>query len=157
MELAVKQGMHGHGTFAGERIRSGQRILRFTGPLLRYQDTTVDTLALQIGPDLYIGASGGPDDFVNHSCDPNAGIRISGTTAELYAIRDIAAGEEIFFDYSTIIDEDDFTMSCLCGTPGCRGKIADGKYLPENVWQKYETLGILPEYVRKSREKVLRG
>jgi hypothetical protein len=156
MELTVKQGRHGQGTFAAEPIRSGQRILRFTGPLLRYKDTSNDTLALQIGPDLYIGASGGPDDFVNHSCDPNAGIRIDGTTAELFAIRDIAAGEEIFFDYSTIIDEDDFTMSCLCGTPGCRRTIADGKYLPEKVWQRYESLGILPEYVRRSRGQVRR-
>lgn len=156
MELDVKQGTHGRGTFAAEPIRSGQRILRFTGPFLRYKDTSDQTLALQIGRDLYIGASGGPDDFVNHSCDPNAGIRIDGTTAELFAIRDIAVGEEIFFDYSTIIDEDDFTMSCLCGTPGCRRTISDGKYLPEKVWQRYERLGILPEYVRKSREQIRR-
>ncbi len=32
------------------------------GPLLRYSDTSADTLALQIGPDLYIGASGEADD-----------------------------------------------------------------------------------------------
>jgi SET domain-containing protein len=156
MELEIKKGAHGRGTFAVEPITRGQRILRFSGPFLRYKDTSVDTLALQIGPDLYIGASGGPDDFVNHSCDPNAGMKIQGTTAELFAIRDIAPGEEIFFDYSTIIDEDDFTMTCLCGSPGCRGKIADGKYLPEDVWKRYEGLGILPEYVRKSREKGLR-
>ena len=156
MKLEVKQGAYGQGTYAGEPMRSGQLILRFTGPFLRYKDTSVDTLALQIGPDLYIGESGGPDDFVNHSCDPNAGIRISGTTVELFAIRDIAVGEEIFFDYSTIMDEDDFTMNCLCGSPGCRKKIADGKYLPEDVWRKYEALGILPEYVRRSREETPR-
>lgn len=152
-KLVVKQGTHGRGTFTEEPIAAGEFIVRFTGPLLRYAETTRDTLALQIGPDLYIGASGGPDDFINHSCDPNAGIRIEGTTAELFAIRGIAAGEEILFDYSTIFDEDDFTMTCLCGSPGCRKLIADGKYLPEEVWRKYAGLGVIPEYVRQSRSR----
>ncbi len=151
MKLVVRRGTHGRGTFTEEPIRSGELILGFSGPLLRYKDTTAQTLALQIGPDLYIGASGGPDDFVNHSCEPNAGVRIEGTTARLYAIRDITPGEEILFDYSTIIDEDDFSMNCLCGTPACRKRIADGKYLPDEVWNRYEELGIIPEYVRRSR------
>jgi len=153
MKLIVKQGMHGRGAFAGEPIGSGTLILQFSGPFLHYRETSADTLALQIGPDLYIGASGGPDDFVNHSCDPNAGVRIEGTTAKLFAIRAVATGEEILFDYSTILDEDDFTMSCLCGSPACRNTITDGKYLPDEVWSRYESLGILPEYVRRSREE----
>ncbi|HUI70510.1 MAG TPA: SET domain-containing protein-lysine N-methyltransferase, partial [Spirochaetia bacterium] len=113
--------------------------------------TSPTTYALQIGPDLYIGASGGLDDYINHSCEPNAGLRISGTTVDLYAIRDIKPGEEILFDYSTTLDEDDFTMSCQCSTPSCRRVIRDGKYLPPEVWQRYLLLGIVPEYVQRSR------
>lgn len=120
---------------------------------MHYADTSAETLALQIGPDLYIGASGEADDCVNHSCEPNAAVRIDGTTATLWAVRDIAAGEEISFDYSTILDEDDFTMECLCGTPSCRGTIGDGKDLPEPVWQRYKALGMLPDYMIRSREK----
>lgn len=156
MKLRIGEGAHGRGVFADEPIIKGTRIIRFTGPFLRYADTTPATFALQIGPDLYIGASGGPDDFINHSCEPNSGIMIEGTTAELYAIRDIAAAEEIFFDYSTTLDEDDFTMSCLCGAPSCRKVVGDGKHLPQQVWQRYCELGIIPEYVRISR-KQLRG
>ena len=118
--------------------------MRFTGPFLHYAETTPQTYALQIGPDLYIGASGGLDDFVNHSCDPNAGVRIEGTAAELFAIRDIAAGEEILFDYSTTLDEEDFTMDCRCGSPSCRGRVGDGRDLPDDVWQRYLGLGITP-------------
>jgi SET domain-containing protein len=151
MKLAVKNGTHGRGVFTEEPIRASSLIIRFTGPFLRYAETSAATYALQIGPDLYIGASGGFDDYINHSCDPNAGLRIAGTAADLYAIRDIAAGEEIFFDYSTTLDEDDFTMRCLCGAPGCRGTIRDGKYLPEDVWLKYVCLGIIPDYVQRSR------
>ncbi len=151
IKLAVKNGTHGRGVFTEERIPASSLIIRFTGPFLRYAETTAETYALQIGPDLYIGASGGFDDYVNHSCDPNAGMRISGTAADLYAIRDIQPGEEIFFDYSTTLDEDDFTMSCLCGAPGCRRTIRDGKYLPEEVWLRYVGLGIIPDYVQRSR------
>ncbi|MGO9411037.1 MAG: SET domain-containing protein [Spirochaetia bacterium] len=151
MKLVVRSATHGRGVFTEELIRVGARIIRFTGPFLRYEQTSASTYALQIGPDLYIGASGGFDDLVNHSCEPNAGLRIEGTTVDLYAVRDIEAGEEILFDYSTTLDEDDFTMRCQCGAPSCRGTIGDGKYLPEDLWRKYLSLGIIPEYVQKSR------
>ncbi len=151
MKLVVRNGTHGRGVFAEEPIPASAWIIGFSGPFLRYAETSPSTYALQIGPDLYIGASGDQDDFINHSCDPNAGLRIAGTQADLYAIRDIAAGEEILFDYSTTLDEDDFTMSCLCGTPSCRRIIRDGKYLPEEVWRRYLTLGIIPSYVQRSR------
>jgi SET domain-containing protein len=151
MKLVVRNGTHGRGVFTEELIPASSLIIRFSGPFLRYNQTTASTYALQIGPDLYIGASGGLDDFINHSCDPNAGLQITGTTADLHAIRDIQAGEEIFFDYSTTLDEDDFTMSCLCGAPSCRRTIRDGKYLPEEVWRRYLGLGIIPEYVQRSR------
>jgi uncharacterized protein len=155
MKLTVRQGTHGRSVFTEDPIPAATRIIRFSGPLLRYAETTPETFALQIGPDLYIGASGGPDDYINHSCEPNAGFKIEGTIADLYSIRDIAAGEEILFDYSTTLDEDDFTMSCRCGTPSCRKIIGDGKYLPESVWQKYLSLEIIPEYVRLRRVKAL--
>jgi len=151
MKLVVRNGTHGRGVFTEEPISDGTRIIRFSGPFLRYAETSPTTYALQIGPDLYIGASGGPDDYINHSCEPNAGLRIAGTTVDLYAIRDIATGEELSFDYSTTLDEDDFTMSCQCCTPSCRGTIRDGKYLPYDVWQRYVALGIVPEYVQRSR------
>lgn len=153
MKLSVRQGTHGRGVFTEEPIATGTRIIRFTGPLLRHAETAPHILALQVGPDRYIGASGGFDDYINHSCEPNAGFKIEGTTADLHALRDIAAGEEILFDYSTTLDEDDFTMACQCGTSSCRKIIGDGKYLPNDVWQRYLSLGILPDYVRAQRDK----
>jgi hypothetical protein len=151
VKLSVRQGTHGRGVFAETPILAAQRILAFTGPLLRYTETTHQTRALQVGPDRYIGPSGGPDDFVNHSCEPNAWVRITESAVELVALRDIAAEEEIFFDYSTTLDEDDFTMVCQCGTPSCRKTVSDGKYLPEIVWQRYIRLGIIPPYVMSRR------
>jgi uncharacterized protein len=151
MKLALRNGTHGRGVFTETAITAVERILSFTGPLLHYDQTTSETRALQIGPDLYIGPSGGLDDFVNHSCEPNAWVRIAQGAVELVALRDIAVDEEIFFDYSTTLDEDDFTMVCRCGTPSCRKLISDGKYLPHSVWHKYIRLGIIPDYVLRGR------
>jgi SET domain-containing protein len=151
MKLVIKQGTHGRGVFTEEPIAAGTFIIPFTGPFLHYKDTTPETYALQIGPDLYVGASGNFDDYVNHSCEPNCGLKIDGTTVKLHAIRDIQPGEELFFDYSTTMDEDDFEMTCWCGKPSCRKTVRDAKHLPEETWQKYLKLGILPDYVRKHR------
>jgi uncharacterized protein len=153
MDLDIRQGTHGRGAFAPARIPKGTQIFQFTGPLLRYADTTADTLALQIGPDLYIGESGQADDCVNHSCEPNAAVRIVGTSAFLDALRDIAAGEEIFFDYSTIMAEADYTMKCLCGTASCRGTVGDGRDLPQAVWDRYLAMGILSDHVVRSKRE----
>jgi SET domain-containing protein len=156
MKLIVREATYGRGVFAGEPIPAGSLISRFTGPFLRYDQTSAATYALQIGPDLYIGESGDVDDLFNHSCDPNAGVKISGTAAELRAIRDIAPGEEIAFDYSTTLDEGDFTMDCRCGSASCRGVIGDGCDLPGDVWERYARLEILPDYVQESRRRKIR-
>lgn len=144
--LEIRQGVAGRGVFTREPIPCGTNLLQFTGPLLHYADTTPQTLALQIGPDLYLGGSGGLDDCVNHSCQPNAGAIIKDGQVNLVAIVDIPAGDELCFDYSTIMDEDDFEFDCCCGTPQCRSRIRDFKHLPPALRAQYAALGIVPQY-----------
>ena len=147
MKLVVKQGVAGRGVFAAEPIGPGEVLLSFTGPHLRHSQTTPQTLAVQVGRDLYLGASGGLDDLVNHSCRPNAGLRIEpGPTVHLVTIAPIAMGEEICFDYSTTMDEDDFELDCRCGQPECRGRVRDFKHLSAANRRRYAALGIVPEY-----------
>ena len=61
------------------------------------------------------------DDLVNHSCAPNAGF-LTGEPV-LFALRDIAAGEEIGWDYSTSISEPGWSLACRCASPDCRGVV----------------------------------
>jgi hypothetical protein len=60
-----------------------------------------------------------PVDRMNHSCEPNCGVRGS---VVVVARRDIAAGEELTFDYGTT-DTVGLTMECKCGAPTCRGVV----------------------------------
>lgn len=147
--IEVRTSPTGRGVFATAPIPANQLLIQYTGPLLRYEQTTPQTLALQIGPNLYMGESTGPDDFVNHSCNPNAAIIINGTDVKLISLRSIDAGEQITFDYSTTMDEDDFEFDCLCNSPNCRRRIRDFKHLPPELKRQYMKMGIVPDYNRK--------
>ncbi len=149
MNLTVRDCDTGRGVFAAAPVPAGTTLLRYAGPRLTYAQTTPQTLAVQVGPDLYLGESGGPDDLVNHSCDPNAGLVVvgdDGSDVVLVAVRDIAPGEQVTFDYSTTLDEDDFEFDCRCGAAACRGRMRDFKHLPGDVKRRYADLGVVPAY-----------
>ena len=112
----------GRGVFAPEPIVCGRRILKVGGRLLPTHALTDDLLAMQVEPDLWLCSDGSLlDDCVNHSCDPNAGFSDGGPV--LYALRDIAAGEEICWDYSTSISTPGWSLECRCGSARCRGVV----------------------------------
>jgi hypothetical protein len=77
---------------------------------------------------------------VNHSCDPNCGIRANETGAhDFVAIRDIIVNEEITFDYAMRnYGVDYFPKQCICGSERCRGRITGWKDLPDEWKNKYE-------------------
>jgi hypothetical protein len=73
-------------------------------------------------------------DWINHSCAPNAGIAGQIT---IVALRDIAAGEEICFDYamcSTCLLDD---FDCRCGMPGCRGHVGPDDWRMPDLQARY--------------------
>lgn len=142
---------NGEGIFARQLIRKGEEIIEFHGPRLKPSDLpvpydSVEDHYVQIGAGLYMGPSGEGDDLINHSCNPNSGLVIKDWKIILIATKDITGGEEITWDYSTTMDEDDWEVDCLCGSGNCRGKIRDFKYLPDDVKKRYIQLGIVPQY-----------
>src|SRR3954470_10317610 len=97
-------GAKGRGVFAVEPIKRDTPLLAMGGQVLTSTQLTDDMLAMQIGDDLWLASEGTLlDDLVNHSCTPNAGF-VEGNPV-LVALRDIAAGEEICWDYSTSLAE----------------------------------------------------
>lgn len=59
--------------------------------------------------------------FINHSCEPNTFLRRTDERAEFYALRDIAAGEELTLDYGD--NHHEGRLACRCGAPRCRGRL----------------------------------
>lgn len=144
--IEVRQSpQHGRGVFARRPIPAGALILEFRGPVLVRAEVVPDSYHLQIGEDRYLGASGAADDYVNHSCAPNSGFL---EHLNLSALRDIAPGEEITWDYSTAIDEEDFGgFPCHCGAAGCRGTVHSFRRLDRGTQDRLRPL-LLP-YLRQ--------
>lgn len=143
---------YGKGVFAEAPFQPGERVIEFQGERvdqdqLPYPYESAEDRYLQIGPRTYIGPSGVLDDFVNHSCDPNTGLDYVGEQVFLKALRPIAAGEEITFDYSTSMDEDEWEILCCCHSSQCRGVIQDFKKIPQAVQERYLQLGIVPAFL----------
>lgn len=142
----------GHGTFATANIANDEFIVRLEGERVPLSEGdriscergfTIDD-PLQIEEETVIIVEGGMR-IVNHSCDPNAGIRKQN---DLYAIKEISNGDEITFDYSTTVGTNvDWQMVCRCGSMNCRGIIGNVTTLPPERLQYYREHKVLPDFI----------
>ena len=111
----------GKAVFASRGFAEGERLVRFSGRRIsaarlgRQLATGLEGSGdrfVQIGADHYLGPSGRIDDLINHSCSPNAGLRFGDDGVFLVAIRPIAPGEEISWDYATTLGDPDWRLPC---------------------------------------------
>lgn len=142
VNLILGKSKNGKAVFANRNFTKGDKIIEFRGKLFTYEQlptpyNKAEDRYVQIGKNVYMGPSGGFDDFSNHSCSSNAGLKIEGEKVILIAIKNIQKGKEITWDYSTTMNEDDWEMDCVCENKNCRKRIRDFKYLPKTVQQKY--------------------
>ena len=138
----------GRGLFAGKPISEGSRVVEMQGWLARTDELDDDWLAMQVGEDLWLCSSGElPDDCGNHSCEPNSGF-LTGEPV-LYALRDIAAGEEICWDYSTSLSVPGWSLECRCSAPNCRRVIRPWQELADADRERLR--GIALNYLRSRR------
>ncbi len=132
--------IHGLGGFATEPIPAGTRIVEYAGERLtpeeseaRYPDeegVQHHTFLFAIDDDVVIDASVGGNEarFINHSCEPNCDAVIDGKRIFIEALRDIAPGEELTYDYAFVLEERHTPAAkrrypCACGAARCRGTI----------------------------------
>jgi uncharacterized protein len=136
MNVYIAQSKFGRGIFAARNISAGEKILEYVGHIISQAEIIArgDTgNPLQIDDDAYLDLKP-PGIFTNHSCQPNAGIKQDRWLVALTAIK---TGEEIYFDYSTSMWEDIWTMECACESVQCRKIIRDFYLLPEALQQHY--------------------
>lgn len=70
-----------------------------------------------------------PARYINHSCDPNTGIRDNQWGGfDFIALREIASEEEITWDYETSEYVSIAVSECRCGAPRCRSVIRGFSY-----------------------------
>ena len=116
--------VHGDGVFTTRAFRKGEAVIEVVGRVIPKEEARDDVRCLQIGPETYLAEIDGREDldsYINHSCEPNVGFAEGDLV--LRALRNIDAGEELFWDYSTSINEPGWSVECRCWAKGCRGKI----------------------------------
>lgn len=131
--------------------------LRTTDKLIPGSEFAKSVVQFGIGPHgegIYIGVLNHPRKYINHSCKPNAGLRVVDLTngeldCLLVAIDSIKKGEEITLDYSTTQLEE-WQMECKCGKKSCRHTITDFARLAPTLQDKYIKLGIIPDWMIKA-------
>jgi hypothetical protein len=100
------------------------------------------------GPQTYLDPGDHPGRYLNHSCEPNAAILKINHQILVVAAAPIDPGDEVVFDYSTSIGDDDvWTMRCNCGEPTCRGRIKRFGSLPRALQERYLAAGLVPKYI----------
>jgi hypothetical protein len=145
--VEVKKTKFGEGLFATRDIQHGTVILKIWGKTLCFDQTVrlknKESYCLQVERDKYI-ALHFPVFLSNHSCNPNCGIN---KDLEFIAIKSLAAGEELRWDYSTSMMERFWTMQCNCGEENCRKIVTDFDLLPHEIQVKYLNMGIVMPYI----------
>jgi SET domain-containing protein len=140
----------GRGVFATRAFAQGEEVLQFLGEVKDVSSFPDLTHALQIDTRHFLSSSGGIDDYVNHSCEPNCGIRQDARgRVLLFALKPIALDEEISFDYSTTQGGGFWEMTCGCGTKNCRKTIGDFADLPAATRERYVALGAVMPFLVK--------
>lgn len=143
----------GRGLFARERVRAGETLLVwggdvFTGEMLSRMSEEKHRLSVQIEEDLYlVTPNEGPADWVNHSCDPNAGL--VGQIV-LVALRDIKPGDEICFDYATSDGSPYDEFECGCASRLCRHHVTGDDWKQPELQKRYQ--GHFSPYIQRRIE-----
>jgi len=139
-----RSGVHGRGVFALQDIAEGEVIIEYTGQVISWQEAQErhphdpkqpnHTFYFHVDEDRVIDAKVGGNSarWINHSCNPNCFADEQDGRIFITALRDIAAGEELSFDYRLVIDGRHTpklkkAYACHCGSPKCRGTMLGPK------------------------------
>jgi len=139
--------IQGLGAFATRAIAAGTRLIEYAGERLtpaeaeaRYPDApgerhhtflfaledVVDGEDVEVVVDASV--DGNAARFLNHSCAPNCDVVVEDARLWVETLRDVAAGEELTYDYAFVLPERHTPAAkrrypCACGAAACRGTI----------------------------------
>ena len=140
--MVQESSIHGRGVVARVPIAAGERICEYVGERIGWPEALrrhphdpeqpFHTFYFSVDDDTVIDGNVGGDfsRFMNHSCDPNCEAELvegeHETRIYILALRGIAIGEELVYNYGLSLDER-YTptlkkqFACHCGSKNCRG------------------------------------
>jgi SET domain-containing protein len=146
-----QSSIHGNGVFATAPIAKGERVVRYKGEVRRHEDVDADYAAVDEDGHTFLfslndvwvidaNIDGNVARWINHSCAPNCeAVQEENPKGKkrkdkvyIHALRDIAAGEELSYNYGIVIDAP-YTAAlkklwaCHCGSAKCTGTMLQPK------------------------------
>jgi len=131
----------GKAVVAREFIEPGEVIAVWSGRIVSAEE--LDDLSaeirrhtVQVEEGLYLAslAADEPPDYINHACDPNAGLAGQITIVAMQAIR---PGEEVTIDYAMCDGSPYDEFDCACGSACCRGRVTGDDWRNPMLWERY--------------------
>ena len=132
-----KSAIHRKGIFLSRDVEKDEIIFIFKGEEVCYTggDWQKGPNWLQIGYVRWIKPDpGAVGNYLNHSCNPTAGIRGKNT---IVAIRPLKKGEEVTIDYALNETYPIWHMNCRCGSKNCRRVVKPYQDLSDQRKRKY--------------------
>lgn len=139
-----RSDVHGNGVFAVQDLAEGETLIEYKGEVINWKEALRrhphdpaqpnHTFYFHIDDGRVIDGNvkGNDARWINHSCEPNCEADEVDGRVYIKALRNIAAGEELNYDYGLIIDEP-YTpkllseFPCWCGSEACRGTLLTPK------------------------------
>jgi SET domain-containing protein len=164
-----RSGVHGNGVFAVQDIAEGETLIEYKGEVISWKEALRrhphdpaqpnHTFYFHIDDDRVIDGKvdGNAARWINHSCAPNCEADEQDGRVFIKALRRIAAGEELNYDYGLVIDEP-YTekllaeFPCWCGSADCRGTLL----APKSKKERKKDKKIIRKAEKKAWKKALK-
>jgi hypothetical protein len=138
MTLLIRASrIHSAGCYTTGPLAKGAAVVEYTGPRItvdeadaRYSDRA-ETYLFGLSDGKHVIDGDGIAAFINHSCDPNCEPEEVDGRVWIVALRDIAAGEELTYDYN--LYDGDGDAPCFCGARNCRGSLYSAEQLKKRT------------------------
>jgi SET domain-containing protein len=138
--LQLKQSkIHSYGCYTRVPIKKGKVVTRYTGTKLTIPDADEiyekarRTYLFGLTDCKHVIDGDSEAAFINHSCDPNCETDVVRGRVIISAIQNIAAGEELTYDYNLYDGELNDHSLCHCGAKSCRGSMYSEKEIAKRA------------------------
>jgi uncharacterized protein len=148
----------GKAVFARVLIEPGEIIALWSGRIVSAEEleelpAEIRRHTVQVEEGLYLASLTADElpDYINHACDPNAGLAGEIT---IVAMRPIRPGEEVTIDYAMCDGSPYDEFDCACGSVNCRGRVTGDDWRDPVLWERYR--GHFSPYLQRRIEDLQR-